>query len=598
MSEKKERKKNSIFASSKYLSRYIGEYRKETTLTPLFTAGEVFMEILLPFITAKLIDQGIEASNMANVWKYGLLMAGCAFISLWCGIQSGRYASTASAGFAANLRKALYAKIQTFSFANIDKFSTAGLVTRLTTDVTNVQNAFQMIIRIAVRTPLMLIMSLVMSLSISPSLSTVFLWALAALLLALAFLVRGAMKSFKETFDEYDNLNERVEENVSASRVVKAYVREDYETDKFKARSHKLRSLFEKAEGLMIMNFPIMNAVIYGCIIALSWMGAHQVVGGTLTTGELTSLFSYVMQALMSMMMLSMVFVMITMSSASADRISEVLEEVPDIQNPASPVTDVKDGSVDFDHVSFSYKSGTGDYVLKDIDLHIHSGETIGIIGGTGSGKTTLVSLISRLYDATEGKVKVGGRDVKEYDLEALRKNVAVVLQKNVLFSGSVYDNLRWGKEDASDEECQRAAQAACADEFLQKSPDGYNTHVEQGGANFSGGQKQRLCIARALMEKPRILILDDSTSAVDTATEKKIRESLKNEIPDATKIIIAQRVSSVESADRILVLDNGEINAFDTPERLLETNEIYQEIYQTQKNAGADFDQPGKEAA
>ena len=485
----------------------------------------------------------------------------------------------------------MYKKIQTFSFSNIDTFSTAGLVTRLTTDVTNVQNAFMMLIRIAVRPPLMLTMSIVMCLTISRSLSTVFFVAIVFLGIMIGLLLPRVNKVFTETFNKYDDLNAEVQENVTGVRVVKAYVREEYEKKKFSVAAHNLRKLFEKAEGMMACVGPIMNLAVYGCIVSLSWFGAHQIVGGTLTTGQLTSMFSYIMSILMSLMMLSMVIVMITMSVASIRRISEVLNAVPDIQNPENPVYAVQDGSIDFEHVNFSYASGTGENVLDDIDLHIHSGETIGIIGGTGSGKSTFVSLISRLYDTTQGTVKVGGKDVREYDIDSLRNEVSVVLQKNVLFSGTVLDNLRWGNETASEEECWKACELACADEFLKKNPDGLQARVEQGGNNFSGGQKQRLCIARALLKSPKVLILDDSTSAVDTATDAKIQGAFQTEIPDTTKIIISQRISSVKNADRILVIDDGKISGFDTHENLLKTNAIYKEIEEAQNKVGGDFD-------
>ncbi len=581
----------------KTLMKQIGEYKRAAILTPVFMIGEVLMEVLIPYITANLIDEGIEAANMAAVWKYGLIMLVMAFISLLCGAMSGKYAAYASTGFAANLRRSMYEKIQTYSFANIDKFSTAGLVTRMTTDVTNLQNAFQMIIRMAVRPPMMLILSVIMCITISPSLSTIFLVAVIVLAIALSFLIINTTKIFRQTFEKYDALNASVQENVSAARVVKAFVREDYETEKFKKAAGNLRAMFVKAEALIALNNPVMMMVVYGCIISLSWFGAKQVVSGVLTTGQLTSMFSYIMGILMSLMMLSMVFVMITMSTASAARISEVLNEVPDITDPAEPVMDVENGQIDFNDVSFAYNAeGSGENVLQDIDLHIRSGETIGIIGGTGSGKSTLVSLISRLYDATEGSVAVGGINVKDFDQEALRNKVAVVLQKNVLFSGTILDNLRWGKEDATEEECINACRLACADEFIERFPDGYNSWVEQGGNNLSGGQKQRLCIARALLKDPKILILDDSTSAVDTATDAKIREAFANVIPDTTKLIIAQRISSVQHADRIIVLNDGKVDGFDTHENLLETNEIYRDIYETQLKGTGDFDEPGRE--
>lgn len=577
----------------KTLKQYIGQYKKATILTPVFTALEVLMEVLIPFVTASLIDKGINHGDMSAVVKYGVLMLLLAFVSLFCGAMGGKYSAEASTGFAANVREGMYKKIQTYSFSNIDRFSTAGLVTRLTTDVTNLQNAFMMLIRIAIRPPLMFIMSVCMCVMISPSLSMIFLVAVIFLAIILIILLPNVNKVFSETFNKYDDLNAEVQENVTGVRVVKAYVREEYETQKFSKAAKNLRKLFEKAEGMMALVNPVMNLAVYGCVIALSWFGAHQIVGGTLTTGELTSMFSYIMSILMSLMMFSMVIVMITMSIASVRRISAVLKEESDIVSPENAIRAVKDGTIDFNHVSFSYVSGNGEDVLSDIDLHIHSGETIGIIGGTGSGKSTLVSLISRLYDATAGNVCVGGEDVKAYDVEVLRNEVSVVLQKNVLFSGTVLDNLRWGKEDASEEDCWKACELACADEFLKKMPDGLMTHVEQGGNNFSGGQKQRLCIARALLKHPKVLIMDDSTSAVDTATDAKIQSGFAKMIPDTTKIVISQRISSVKNADRILVIDDGKISGFDTHANLMKNNAIYREIEEAQNKAGGDFDKP-----
>lgn len=516
-----------------------------------------------------------------------------AFLSLLFGALAGKYAAAASSGFACNLREGMYENIQRFSFSNIDKYSTAGLVTRMTTDVTNVQNAYQMVIRIAVRAPVMLLCSLAMCFFIDVELSSIFLIAIAVLAAGLIFVMLTTMKIFDQVFRKYDDLNASVQENVSAIRVVKAFVRETYENEKFTKAAERLYHMFVKAEGRLVLNNPIMMLVIYACMIGLSWFGAQHIVSGILTEGELTSMFTYVMSVLMSLMMLSMIFVMLTMSLASGRRIVEVLEEQPDITNPDSPVFEVSDGAIDFNHVSFSYKHGSGEETLHDIDLHIKAGETIGIIGGTGCGKTSLVSLISRMYDVDKGSVVVGGKDVREYDLEVLRNSVAVVLQKNVLFSGTILDNLRWGKEDATEEECKEVCRQACASEFIERFPDQYNTWIEQGGANVSGGQKQRLCIARALLKHPRVLILDDSTSAVDTATDAKIRESFAQKIPGTTKLIIAQRISSVQSADRILVLDDGRINGFDTHENLLRTNEIYRDIYETQTQGGGDFDQP-----
>lgn len=570
------------------------QYKKDTFLTMGFTTLEVIMEVLLPFITALIIDNGLEQSNMSAILQYGILMLVMAAVSLFSGAMAGKSAASASSGFACNLREAMYIKIQDFSFSNIDKFSTAGLVTRMTTDVTNVQNAFQMVIRIAVRAPLMLVFSMIMCFVINRNLSLVFLVALCFLAVVLFVIMRKAAATFQKVFDQYDDLNAEVQENVSAIRVVKAYVREDHENEKFDKAAGMLYNLSVKAEGLLALNNPVMMLAVYGCITAVSWFGAKFIVAGSMTTGEITSLFSYIMAVMMSLMMLSMIFVMGTMSFANIRRISEVLNEQPDLHNPEKPVTEVTDGSIDFDHVSFAYKHGTGEDTLEDIDLHIRSGETIGIIGGTGCGKSSLVNLISRLYDATEGTVKVGGRDVREYDMEVLRNEVSVVLQKNVLFSGTILDNLRWGNENATVEECELACEAACADEFIERLPDGYDTWIERGGTNVSGGQKQRLCIARALLKKPKVLILDDSTSAVDTATDAKIRNAFRTYIPGTTKIIIAQRVSSVQDADRILVLEDGKINGFDTHEHLLETNEIYRDIYESQTQGGGDFDQAG----
>lgn len=573
------------------LYRQIGEYKKDSILTPIFTALEVFMEILIPFVTASIIDKGIEAGNMQMVCLYGAVMLILAFFSLFFGIQAGRYAASASSGFACNLRESMYANIQTFSFSNIDKYSTAGLVTRMTTDVTNLQNSYQMILRIAVRAPLMLICSMFMCIVISRKLSLVFLCALFFLAIVLFTIMRKAMPVFDQVFGKYDDLNASVQENVSGIRVVKAFVREDFEKEKFAKASENLYRLFVKAESMLAFNNPVMMLAIYGCIIALSWLGAHYITDGLLTTGSLTSLFSYIMSMMMSLMMLSMIFVMVTLSAASARRIAQVLDEKADLSNPDSAVKEIADGSIDFNEVSFSYRNGSGEDTLCHIDLHIDAGETIGIIGGTGCGKSSFVSLISRLYDVTEGSVCVGGQDVRSYDMEALREQVAVVLQKNVLFSGTILDNLRWGKEDATEEECMEACRLACADEFIQSLPDKYNTWIEQGGSNVSGGQKQRLCIARALLKNPKILILDDSTSAVDTATDARIRQAFSTRIPGTTKLIISQRISSVQDADRILVLEDGKVNGFDTHEKLLASNAIYQEIYDVQMKSGGDFD-------
>lgn len=573
------------------LYRQIGEYKKDSILTPIFTALEVFMEILIPFVTASIIDKGIEAGNMQMVCLYGAVMLILAFFSLFFGIQAGRYAASASSGFACNLRESMYANIQTFSFSNIDKYSTAGLVTRMTTDVTNLQNSYQMILRIAVRAPLMLICSMFMCIVISRKLSLVFLCALFFLAIVLFTIMRKAMPVFDQVFGKYDDLNASVQENVSGIRVVKAFVREDFEKEKFAKASENLYRLFVKAESMLAFNNPVMMLSIYGCIIVLSWLGAHYITDGLLTTGSLTSLFSYIMSMMMSLMMLSMIFVMVTLSAASARRIAQVLDEKADLSNPDSAVKDIADGSIDFNEVSFSYRNGSGEDTLCHIDLHIDAGETIGIIGGTGCGKSSFVSLISRLYDVTEGSVCVGGQDVRSYDMEALREQVAVVLQKNVLFSGTILDNLRWGKEDATEEECMEACRLACADEFIQSLPDKYNTWIEQGGSNVSGGQKQRLCIARALLKNPKILILDDSTSAVDTATDARIRQAFSTRIQGTTKLIISQRISSVQDADRILVLEDGKVNGFDTHEKLLASNAIYQEIYDVQMKSGGDFD-------
>ncbi len=576
----------------KTMLKQVRQYKRDSLLAPLFTGLEVLMEVLIPFVIAEIIDKGIQAGDIHQVYFYGAMMLVMAFFSLTFGILAGKYAASASAGFACNLREAIYETVQTFSFSNIDKFSTAGLVTRMTTDVTNVQNAYQMIVRIAVRAPLMMICSMVMCFVISPSLSTVFLVAIVILGAALIVIMSRASRIFNKVFRRYDDLNASVQENIAAIRVVKAFVREEREDDKFRRAAGNLYNLFVKAEKTLAFNAPVMMFVIYGSIIALSWLGARQIVFGNLTTGELTSMFTYVMSVLMSLMMLSMVFVMITMSMASARRIVEVLSEKADLVNPEKPDFDIPSGSIDFDNVSFSYQHGSGEETLRGIELHIRAGETIGIIGGTGCGKSSLVNLISRLYDADQGVVRVGGKDVRTYDLETLRNQVSVVLQKNVLFSGTILDNLRWGKEDATEEECRAACQAACADEFIERFPDGYNTWIEQGGSNVSGGQKQRLCIARALLKKPKILILDDSTSAVDTATDAKIREAFAQSIPGTTKLIIAQRISSVQGADRILVLDNGQISAFDTHEHLLESSNIYREIYDAQMQGGGDFDE------
>ena len=573
--------------------RQLGRFKKDALLCIGMTTLEVAMDILLPFITAIIIDRGLEQANLPTVYRYGALMVVMAFLGLVFAALAGKAAARASSGLAANLREAIYRNIQTFSFSNIDKFSVPGLVTRMTTDITNVQNAFMMVIRVAVRAPLTFIFSYIMCLIISPKLSLMFLIAVIFLIAVLGCIMVVTMKIFNEVFRRYDDLNASVQENISAIRVVKAFVREQHENEKFETASANLYRLFVKAEGLLAFNNPAMMTAIYFCIIMVSWLGAQFIVGGSMSSGDLTSLFSYVMALLMSLMMLSMVIVMISMSMASIRRIQEVLEETPDLHNPEHPVTEVTDGSIDFDHVNFSYKHGSGKNALSDIDLHIRSGETIGVIGGTGSGKSSLVNLICPLYDVDQGSVRVGGRDVREYDMEALRNQVSVVLQKNTLFSGTILDNLRWGDPNATDEACIQACQAACADEFIDRLPDGYHTRIERGGANVPGGQKPRLCIARALLKHPKVLILDDSTSAVDTATDSRIRAAFAREIPGTTKIIIAQRISSVQDADRILVLDDGHINGFDTHENLLKSNAIYREIYESQMQGGGDFDQP-----
>ena len=560
----------------------------------MYTTFCVILEILIPYLTASIIDKGIAVGDMGHVARIGALMAVMAVLAMFCGMRAGIHSARASTGLASSLRESMFARIQDYSFSNIDKFSTAGLVTRLTTDVTNIQNAFQMLLMICTRAPVTLIVALFMAFSISARLSLIFLAAMAFLAVMLIIFIPKAMGYFKQMFKKYDKVNGVVKENVGAIRVVKAFVREDYEDQKFSDAAGELFQNSISAERIISFNMPIMQLTVYSCILLISWFGAKMIVNQTgLTTGELTSLLSYVMNILMSLMMLSMVFVMVTQSAAAAQRIEEVLEEQPDITSPENAVKNVKDGSVDFEHVTFAYQQRSGKPVLSDINLHIKSGETIGIMGGTGSSKTSLVSLISRLYDATEGSVRVGGEDVRRYDVESLRDAVSVVLQNNVLFSGTIYDNLRWGDENATDEECQQACRLACADEFIERFPEKYNTYIERGGTNVSGGQKQRLCIARALLKKPKVLILDDSTSAVDTATDAKIREAMRTHIPGTTKIIIAQRISSIQDADRVLVLDNGRVNAFDTPENLLKTNAIYQEVYNSQVgNGGGDFDE------
>ena len=578
------------------LLKEVKEYQKASIITPCFMVLEVAMEMMIPYLMASIIDNGVEAGDMVHIYKVGALMIVVAIIGLLAGIGGGRYGAMASTGFAKNLRKKMFDHIQTFSFANIDKFSTAGLVTRLTTDVTNVQNAYQMILRMCVRSPITLICALAMSFHISPRLASIYLIAVIFLGTILFFIMKGATKYFSQAFPRYDDMNAAVQENVSAIRVVKAYVREEEETKKFKITSKNIHDLFTKAEKVIIMNSPTMQLTVYTCILLISWIGAKMIVASELTTGELMSLLAYCMNILMSLMMLSMVFVMITMSMAAAKRIAEVLTEESDINKPEEPLYEVADGSVSFKNVNFAYKKGTEEFVLKNINLEIKSGETIGVMGGTGSAKTSLVNLISRLYDATEGEVLVGGHNVKEYDMETLRNQVSVVLQNNVLFSGTIFENLRWGNKEATEEECIRACQLACADEFIQRFPDGYNTHIERGGTNVSGGQKQRLCIARALLKNPKILILDDSTSAVDTATDAKIRKAFAEEIPNTTKFIIAQRVASVKDADRIIVMENGQVNGFGTHEELLATNDIYREVYESQTQGGGDFDEKAGE--
>ena len=580
----------------KKLASHLGEYRRAAILTPMFSALEAVMDILLPTIMAFIIDLGIEKGDMNAIVKYGLLTFAVAAIALLLGVLAGKYAAEASTGFAGNLRDAMYENIQHYSFSNIDKFSTAGLVTRMTTDVTNLQNAFQMMERMCVRAPVHLVFALIMAFSIGGPLALIFVVAIAFLLAVLASIMVPTFKIFDRVFKNYDNLNSSVQENVSAIRVVKSFVREGFENEKYTKACEGLYQQFVNAESRLSFNSPAMLTAIYGCNIALSWFGAKYILHGALTTGQLNALFGYIMNILMALMMLSMAFVMISMSAASAKRIAEVLDEKTDLPPAKAPVQKVKDGSIRFDHVTFKYKHGSGQPVLNDITFDIKPGETLGIIGGTGSAKSSLVQLIPRLYDPETGSVKVGGVDVRDYNLDVLRREVSMVLQKNVLFSGTILDNLRWGDENASEEECIRVAKLACADEFIERFPDKYNTWIEQGGSNVSGGQKQRLTIARALLRKPKVLILDDSTSAVDTATDAKIRKAFREEIPGTTKIIIAQRISSVQDADRILVLDNGQINGLGTHEELLKNNAIYQEVYNSQTQGGGDFDKQGGE--
>ena len=599
----------------KTLAAQVKQYKRAAILTPIFTSLEVVMDVLIPYVTAKLIDLGITARDMHNVYLYGGIMLAMAALSLFFGITAGRYSAYASTGFASNLRDAMYRNIQTFSFSDIDKFSTSGLVTRMTTDVNNLQQEYQQILRVSVRAPLNLIFSVLMCIFINFKMSLIFLVALVILGTALYLIISRTVKLFSQVFQRYDDLNNSVQENIAAIRVVKAFVREDFENKKFQKAANALYRLFVKTESLQAINHPVMMLVVYGCMIALSWFGAHYIVVGDLTTGQLTSLFTYVMTILSALMMLSMIFVMLTMSAASGKRIVEVLREDADIKNPErDAVKEVKDGSIDFVNVSFSYHlkpeirpiglmsvmgassendTKQSDYAIKDISLHINAGETIGVIGGTGCGKSTLATLISRLYDVTSGSVLVGGVDVRQYDIETLRQSVAMVLQNNILFSGTILDNLRWGNEHATVEECMEACRLACADEFIEQMPDKYLTHIEQNGNNVSGGQKQRLCIARALLKKPKILILDDSTSACDTATDAKIRKAFREDIPNTTKLIIAQRIQSVQDADRILVMQSGRISGFDTHENLLRDNEIYQDIYNTQMKGNGDFDEP-----
>ena len=578
----------------KTLGAQIKEFKKDSFLTPVFMILEVLMETIIPLMMASIIDDGVEKGDIHHIYIMGGLMIVTACVSLFAGVMGGKYGARASTGFARNLRKAMYENIQTFSFANIDKFSTAGLVTRLTTDVTNLQMAYQMILRMCVRAPISLICAMCMAFFINAKLACIYLAAIIVLGVILAFITVKAHKYFTQVFPKYDDLNASVQENVSAIRVVKAYVREDYEKNRFTKASENIYKMFVKAESVIVYNTPVMMAAVYTCIILISWIGAKMIVSSTLTTGELMSLLTYCMNIMMNLMMLSMVFVMITMSIASAERICEVLNEKSSITNPGNPDYEVSDGSIRFDHVTFRYNKTSDKPVLDDINLTIQSGETIGIIGGTGSSKSSLVNLISRLYDVSEGSVYVGGKDVRSYDLDTLRNEVSVVLQNNVLFSGTIYDNLRWGNPDATDEQCRHACDLACASEFINRFPDGYNTHIEQGGSNVSGGQKQRLCIARALLKNPKILILDDSTSAVDTATDAKIRKAFAEEIPDTTKLIIAQRISSVMNADRIIVLNNGVVDGFGSHEELMETNAIYREVYESQTQGSGDFDEGG----
>lgn len=581
----------------KTLLAQVKEFKADSIKTPICMIVEVAMEMLIPLMMASIIDDGVNAGNMQHIFVVGICMIVVAVIGLCAGLLGGKYGARASAGLARNLREAMYTNIQTFSFSNIDKFSTAGLVTRLTTDVTNIQNAYQMILRMCTRAPISLITAMAMAFFINAKIACIYLIAVIFLGICLMFIVKKAMKYFSEAFPKYDEMNASVQENVSAQRVVKAYVREDYEVKKFHKASGNIFDMFMNAERIVAVNAPLMQFTVYACILGISWLGANMIVGGSLTTGELMSLLTYCMNILMSLMMLSMIFVMVTMSMASARRIVEVLDEKADLTNPENPDYEVRDGSIRFDNVTFRYNANSEMPVLDRINLEIKSGETIGILGGTGSSKTSLINLISRLYDVNEGAVYVGGKDVRSYDLETLRNKVSVVLQKNVLFSGTILENLRWGDENATEEDCKRVCRLACADEFIERMPDKYNTYIEQGGSNVSGGQKQRLCIARALLKKPKILILDDSTSAVDTATDAKIRKAFASEIPGTTKIIIAQRISSIQDADRIIVLDNGRVDAFGSHEELLKNNVIYREVYEAQTGGNGDFDENGGEA-
>ena len=582
----------------KTLAKQIKEYKSASLVTPIFMILEVAMEMVIPLLMASIIDDGVQAGDMKHIFAIGCYMILAAIVGLFAGVMGGKYGAKASTGFARNLREAMYENIQTFSFSNIDKFSTAGLVTRMTTDVTNIQNAYQMLLRMCFRAPVSLICAMLMAFLINARVASIYLVAVVFLGIVIIFIMRAVSKYFSEVFKKYDDLNASVQENVAAQRVVKAYVREDYEIDKFHKASYNIYKMFKKAECTMTYVWPVMQFTVYGCILGISWLGAHMIVASQLTTGELMSLLTYCMTILMNLMMLAMIFVMMTMSAASGNRIAEVLNEKADITNPEQPDYDVTDGSIRFDHVTFRYNKQSEKPVLDDLNFEIKAGETIGILGGTGSSKTSLVNLISRLYDVNEGTVYVGGKDVRSYDLETLRNEVSVVLQKNVLFSGTILENLRWGDENATEEECIRACRLACADEFIEKMPEKYNTYIEQGGSNVSGGQKQRLCIARALLKKPKVLILDDSTSAVDTATDAKIRKAFATEIPGTTKIIIAQRISSIQDADRIIVMDNGKIDAFAPHEELLRTNEIYKEVYEAQtQTGGGDFDENGGES-